>query len=246
VDSKFGSLWGGWCSCEPVGAYEVGLLKNIKKRWGIFSGFTRFEVGDGVKTKFWHDLWWGNMVLKEAFPVLFGITWVKDASVANNMEVLGGSIKWNVSFIREVHDWEVGVFASFQVLHSATVSRDRTDRLWRVPSKKCVFKVMFYFNSLAGCEGRCFPWKSVWWTPAPSREAFFVWSTALGKILTMNNLRKRKIIIVDRCYLCKRDFFTLMWLPLCGIMFFLGLVCLRLCLEELSIYLHVGGRWKGQ
>jgi len=28
---------------------------------------------------------------------------------------------------------------------------------------------------------------------------------ALGKILTADNLRKRKIIIVDRCYLCKRD-----------------------------------------
>jgi hypothetical protein len=38
------------------------------------------------------------------------------------MEILGGSIQWDVSFIREVHDWEVDVFASFQVLQSATVS----------------------------------------------------------------------------------------------------------------------------
>jgi len=28
---------------------------------------------------------------------------------------------------------------------------------------------------------------------------------SLGKILTADNLRKRKIITVDRCYLCKRD-----------------------------------------
>jgi len=46
------------------------------------------------------------------------------------MEVLGGSIKWNVSFVREAHDWKMDVFASFfQVLHSAMVSRDRADRL---------------------------------------------------------------------------------------------------------------------
>jgi hypothetical protein len=45
----------------------------------------------------------------------------------------------------------------------------------------------------------------VWRTQAPSREAFLAWSAALGKILTVDNLRKRKIIIVDRCYLCKRD-----------------------------------------
>jgi hypothetical protein len=45
----------------------------------------------------------------------------------------------------------------------------------------------------------------VWWTRALSRAAFFAWSVALDKILTMDNLRKRHIIIVDRCCLCKRD-----------------------------------------
>jgi len=73
VDSKYGSLWGGWSSCEPVGAFGVGLWKNIRKGWETLSSFIRFEVGDGVRTKFWHDLWCGDMILKEAFPVLFGI-----------------------------------------------------------------------------------------------------------------------------------------------------------------------------
>jgi hypothetical protein len=46
VDSKFGNLWGGWCSLELVSAFGVGLWKNIKKggrlslvlldlRWGM-------------------------------------------------------------------------------------------------------------------------------------------------------------------------------------------------------------------
>jgi hypothetical protein len=206
VDAMYGSLWGGWCSREPVCAHGVGLWKNIRKRWGSFSGFSRLEVGDGVRTKFWHDLWCGNRVLKEVFPVLFGVARMKDASVADNLEVLGGSIQWNVSFVREAHDWEVGVFASFfHVLHLAMVSRDRADRLRWVPSKKGVFKVKSYFSSLAGGEGSRFPWKSVWRTQAPSRAAFFAWPAALGKILTADNLKKRKIVIVDRCYLCKRD-----------------------------------------
>jgi hypothetical protein len=42
-------------------------------------------------TKFWHDLWCGNTVLKVVFPILFGIACVKDASIVNNMEILGGS-----------------------------------------------------------------------------------------------------------------------------------------------------------
>jgi hypothetical protein len=40
-------------------------------------------------TKFWHDLWCRNTIMKEDFPDLFGITCVKDASVADNMEILG-------------------------------------------------------------------------------------------------------------------------------------------------------------
>ena len=36
-----------------------------------------------------------------------------------------------------------------------------------------------------------------------SRVAFFVWTTALGKCLTIDNLRKRKVCILDWCYLCK-------------------------------------------
>ena len=53
------------------------------------------------------------MVFKVAFPVLFDIACAKDASVAANMEVLGGSNQCNVSFSREAHDWELEVFASF-------------------------------------------------------------------------------------------------------------------------------------
>jgi hypothetical protein len=45
----------------------------------------------------------------------------------------------------------------------------------------------------------------VWRSQAPPRAAFFTWSAALGRILTLDNLRKRNLIIVDRCCLCKRD-----------------------------------------
>jgi hypothetical protein len=37
------------------------------------------------------------------------------------------------------------------------------------------------------------------------RAAFFAWSVALGKILTTDNLRNRHVIVIDRCYMCKRN-----------------------------------------
>ena len=104
VDSRYGSLWGGWCSLELGGAYGVGLWKNIKKGWDNFRGFTRNVVGNGTKISFWHDLC-GNLVLKLAFLVLYGIACEKNALVADDLEVLGGSNQWNVSFTREANDW---------------------------------------------------------------------------------------------------------------------------------------------
>jgi hypothetical protein len=52
VDSKYESSWGGQCSSEPVGAYGMGLWKNIRKGCGKFYSHTRFEVGDGSNVRF--------------------------------------------------------------------------------------------------------------------------------------------------------------------------------------------------
>jgi hypothetical protein len=58
---------------------------------------------------------------------------------------------------------------------------------------------------LVNNEGSHLPWKSIWWTKAPSRVAFFVWSAALGKIFTMDNLRKRHVNVVDKCCMYKKN-----------------------------------------
>jgi hypothetical protein len=86
------NIRGGWCLLEPGGVFGVGLWKNTRKGWEMFKSFTRLVVGDGTRISFWHDLWCGDMVLKEAFSGLFGLACVKDASVADNTEVFGGSI----------------------------------------------------------------------------------------------------------------------------------------------------------
>jgi hypothetical protein len=98
----------------------------------------------------------------------------------------------------------VDVFTSFfQVLHSVSVRRGSEDRLWWVSSIKGLFKVGSFFSSLACFVGSHFPWKKVWQTQAPTRVAYFAWSAALGKILALDNLRKRHVILVDRCCMCK-------------------------------------------
>jgi hypothetical protein len=107
-------------SLEEILGWGCGSI--LGKGVRLSKALLEHVVGDGTRISFWRDLWCGDSVLKVAFPVLFGIACVKNAFVANNMEVLGGLNQWNVNFTREAHDWELEVFASFlQVLHSVRV-----------------------------------------------------------------------------------------------------------------------------
>ena len=45
----------------------------------------------------------------------------------------------------------------------------------------------------------------MWRTKSPPRTVFFVWSAAFGKILTLDNLRKRQVVVIDKCFMCKKD-----------------------------------------
>ena len=65
------------------------------------------------------------------------------------------------------------------------------------------FHVKAYYKALLPTAGHIIPWKSIWKTRAPPRVAFFVWAAALGCILTIDNLRKREVIVIDWCYMCK-------------------------------------------
>jgi hypothetical protein len=59
---------------------------------GKFSSHTKFEMGDGSKVRFWHDMWCEDMTLKEAYPNLYGIACIKDVYVAIHLELYSGSI----------------------------------------------------------------------------------------------------------------------------------------------------------
>jgi hypothetical protein len=85
VDAKYGCGWDGWCSLDPPWSHGVGLWKNIRKGWSFFCSHTRFILGHGLRIRFWHDVWYGEMTLKEAFPVLYGIACYKDALVAAHL-----------------------------------------------------------------------------------------------------------------------------------------------------------------
>jgi hypothetical protein len=86
-------LGGGWCSFDPPRSHEVGLWKNIRRGWRFFFSHTRFEPGDGSNIRFWNGFWCGGMTLKKAFPNLYNIARLKDASIAINLDFSSESLQ---------------------------------------------------------------------------------------------------------------------------------------------------------
>jgi hypothetical protein len=62
-----------------------------------------------------------------------------------------------------------------------------------------------FYRALSPHGSGSFPWKSVWKSKAPPRVAFFVWTAVHSKILTLDNLGRRGLVVVNRCWLCEAD-----------------------------------------
>uniref|UniRef100_A0A7N2L766 Reverse transcriptase zinc-binding domain-containing protein n=1 Tax=Quercus lobata TaxID=97700 RepID=A0A7N2L766_QUELO len=118
------------------------------------------------------------------------------------MRSTNGVLFWDVRFIRSVHARDLEAMSDFMVTIYGSHIRGRgEDKMCWIPSKVKGFLVSDYYRILAGTAFFGFPWKSIWKQKIPSRVAFFVWTAALGKCLTIDNLRKRKgrMILAHLC-----------------------------------------------
>jgi hypothetical protein len=232
---------------------EDGVLVSLLGRMGWVYGRILGEVGRSSVVI--PDLRWkiaprldsgmvfgvGMWPLRIPFQYLFiYIACAMDASVAAHVEFSRCAIQWNVSFARGAQDWGVGPFASFFWLYLIRMRREAEDKLWWVPFKRGLLGVKSFYKFMGCHDGFRFPWKIVWRTKILLMVAFFVWSVAIGKILTIDNLRKWLVVVVDRCCMCKKigEFVDHLLLhfevvyTICNIFFNRFGCCLWLCIDE--------------
>ena len=82
-------------------------------------------------------------------------------------------------------------------IYGSSIREFGEDKMCWKPSRDKGFKVKDYYRILLGSTDFCFPWKSIWKQNIPSQVAFFVWTATLGKCMTIDNLRKMKVWILD-------------------------------------------------
>jgi hypothetical protein len=225
--------------------------------WAIGNSFVKggkflgaiFYPSEGSKIRFWDDIWCGDIALKEAFPGLFIIS-ANKASIADNVERSNGTLQWNIQFSQLVHDWEVEIVASFyRCLYSSKLRGVGEDKLLWMPSRKGSFEVKSFYRVLSSFGSNSFPWKGIWRSKAPPRVAFFAWTSVRGKILTLDNLRRRGMMVLTNVgyasWMGSRliIFFSIVGRRvLCGMPFLPSLVYVGLCLAQSMRFLLAGGR----
>ncbi len=116
------------------------------------------------------------------------------------MKFHNGVTYWGLTFIRSIQDWELESLTVFMdLLYAMSRQGSREDSiLWGLGKGKC-FIVSSYYRALSGTVSGSFPWKLFWKSRVLPRVAFFVWTVALGKFLTTDNLRRRQMVAVGLC-----------------------------------------------
>lgn len=125
------------------------------------------------------------------------------------------------------------------------VRRNREDQLcWKSFSRE-VLDVRSFYKVLHSTSQLPIPLKTVWKLKVPTKIGFFLWTTALGRILNIDNLWRCQVVI-DWCCICKRDEDTIIYLHIalslesCGIWCFHYLRFIGLCRMMLWSFLLAG------
>ena len=90
----------------------------------------------------------------------------------------------------------------FHCLRRRGLNGNGVDQFCGKKSASLGFSVKSYYRCLSPPPST-FPWKSLWKTKVPPRVAFFTRTAVLGKLPTIDNLRMRGMVLVNRCCMCK-------------------------------------------
>ncbi|RVX07434.1 putative ribonuclease H protein [Vitis vinifera] len=140
LEAKYGQEDHGWRTKKAVGACGVGVWKEILKEAGWCWDKMGFKVGKANRNAKIEDLW--DQIVGE-----------------------GG---WNLRFIRDFNDWEVGLVGG-----------------------SGQFRVKDAYSWLDRPMEVNFPKNRIWVGRVPTKIMFFTWEATWGKILTLDRLQKR-------------------------------------------------------
>jgi hypothetical protein len=159
----------------------------------------RWVVGNGEKVRFWEDQWLGNTSLAILFWPLYVIN-----------EQHGKSIKdiWNgeelqLSFRRNVSERLMLMWDELRSVGDSIALKDEEDQiLWSYSSSgKYSVQSLYAIINHRGVVPVFI--QAVWKLNIPPRVQFFLWLLSNNRLLTRDNLAKRKEVSDPTCLFCE-------------------------------------------
>ena len=95
-----------------------------------------------------------------------------------------------------------GSFFSFK---TRKIRPFQEDRLILKETRPNGFLVRFMYRKLMHYLPTDFPWRSIWNPIIPPKLGFFAWEASWGKVLTLDQLKRRGIPLVNMCFLCEEE-----------------------------------------
>ena len=161
------------------------------------------EVENGRKVRFWEDVRCSEAPLCSSFPSIYEVASSKGDKVADFWEGTETGGGWNFRFNRHFNDWELEKAQRFIcTLSTKRLSPLLVDILRWNGAKDGMFLVKSCYDLLEGGRQQLVSVKMIWNPIAPKKVGFFVWEVWWGKILTMDQLKKRGFSLASRCPFC--------------------------------------------
>ncbi|PWA85928.1 RNA-directed DNA polymerase, eukaryota, Reverse transcriptase zinc-binding domain protein [Artemisia annua] len=185
----------------------VSFLDSLTVQGKKISQFVRGKLGNGDIMRFWHDLWFGSVLLKDRWPTLYRLERNKSCSIASRVKRGEDGFLFVGNWSR--HPASVEELSEKQDLDRMLLDfcfSDREDSLEWVDSVDGRFSValckkLFRLNRDQG-RNHNMRWES--WVP--NKVNLLVWRAEFARIPTRDALIQRRIpILTMSCPLCEVD-----------------------------------------
>ena len=198
---------------SPLGAgtpvtleVATGLVygRKSEKNGLFFFQNAAFVLGDGRRINFWIDVWCGGEALSN--PTLFNLATNKEAKVADIWEIREGDGCWSPTFLRALNDWEIEEMTRFlHTLHDQKFHPTGVDKLSLQNVEDRGFSVKSMYKGVDVFPPFVFPHRIVWNPVVPPKIGVFAWEAAWGKVLTLDQLKRRGMSFANKCFMCEEE-----------------------------------------
>ena len=139
-------------------------------------------------------------------PTLFNLVAHKDIRVAEVWDSSGEDGGWSPVFLRLFNDWEMDEVERFLLfLQNRKIRPFQEDYLILKETMPNGFSIRLMYRKLMHFLPTDFPWRFIWNPIVPLKLGFFAWEASWGKVLTLYQLKRRGIPLVNWYFLCEEE-----------------------------------------